>query len=82
VTPTTYTFTGDPTALLHRSTTNADPVGTTVVNGGDLTTDEFGDTYNITYNVTVTGYPGGVQQTATTKAYFYKQGPTGNTWEY
>jgi uncharacterized repeat protein (TIGR01451 family) len=81
-TTTIYTFTGDPTALLHRSTNNTDPVGTTVVNGGDLTTDEFGDTYNITYNVTVTGYVSGVQQTATTKAYFYKQGPGGNTWEY
>ncbi len=82
VTTNTYTFTGDPTALLHRSLIAADPVGTTVVNGGDLTTDEFGDTYNITYNLTITGIVGGVQQTATTKAYFYKQGPTGNTWEY
>lgn len=81
VSSTTYTFTGDPTALAHRSATASDPAGTIVVNGGDLTTDEFGDTYNITYN-SVISYSGTTQVATTTKAYFYKQGPGGNTWEY
>jgi uncharacterized repeat protein (TIGR01451 family)/fimbrial isopeptide formation D2 family protein len=82
VTVTKYSFIGDPSAYQHRSTTNTDPAGTTVINGGDLTTDEYGDVYNITYNVNVTGYSGtGQQLTTTTKAYFYKQG-AGNTWVY
>jgi uncharacterized repeat protein (TIGR01451 family) len=83
----TYTYSGDPGAYLHASAVNDPilyPVGTEFINGGDITTDEYGDTYNITYNIVVTGYPvvGGVrqQQTQTTKAYFYKK--SGNTWVY
>jgi fimbrial isopeptide formation D2 family protein/uncharacterized repeat protein (TIGR01451 family) len=80
-TATKYSFAGDPGAYLHRSTTNADPAGTSVINGGDLATDEYGDVYNITYNVNVTGYSGtGQQLTTTTKAYFYKQ--NGTVWQY
>jgi uncharacterized repeat protein (TIGR01451 family) len=84
---TTYSYSGDPGAYLHISSVNNPtlyPVGTEFINGGDITVDEYGDIYNITYNVVVTGYPvvGGVrqQQTVTTKAYFYKK--SGNTWQY
>jgi uncharacterized repeat protein (TIGR01451 family) len=52
----------------------SDPVGTpahstAAINGGDITTDEYGDTYNITYT--------------STTAYFYKQDPSGaKNWIY
>ncbi len=63
----TYSYTGDPVGTyLHRDTTPG-------ISGGDITTDEYGDTYNITYDNTSTGV---------TNAYFYKQNPTAKTWEY
>ncbi|MGL4611239.1 MAG: hypothetical protein ACRCYY_16460, partial [Trueperaceae bacterium] len=75
----TYTYVGDPMGTpAHRSLAAGEAVGTTVINGGDITTDEFGDVYNITYNVTVTVVS--PQATSTSKAYFYKQ--NGNTWVY
>jgi uncharacterized repeat protein (TIGR01451 family) len=80
-TPSIFTFSGDPGAYQHRSLVSGEPVGTEVVNGGDITTDEYGDTYNVTYNLIITGFNGANQQvTTTTKAYFYKQ--SGNTWVY
>jgi uncharacterized repeat protein (TIGR01451 family) len=76
-----YTFSGDPVAYQHRSSTNTDTTGTEVVNGGDLTTDEFGDVYNVTYNNFVS-YSGTSQVLTTTKAIFYKQDPATKTWIY
>jgi uncharacterized repeat protein (TIGR01451 family) len=59
-TSATYTFVGDPVGT---------PAHTTAaINGGDITTDEYGDTYNITYT--------------STTAYFYKQDSTAKTWIY
>jgi uncharacterized repeat protein (TIGR01451 family) len=87
VTTNTYSYSGDPGTYLHASAVNDPilyPVNTEFINGGDIAVDEYGDVYNITYNVVVTGYPvvNGVrqQQTITTKAYFYKK--SGSTWLY
>ena len=95
-TATAYTFSGDPPGTpphtarsfyhnLGPSDPNpTDPIGSVIMNGGDITTDEYGDVYNVTYNVVLNSWtlvgstwtPG----TSTTKAYFYKQ--NGTTWEY
>jgi uncharacterized repeat protein (TIGR01451 family) len=56
----TYSYAGDPVGTPAHSTT--------AINGGDITTDEYGDTYNITYNAT--------------NAFFYKQDPVARTWIY
>ncbi len=86
-TSTVYNYSGDPGTYNHLSAVNDPvlyPVGTEFINGGDLTTDEYGDVYNITYNAVVTGYPivNNVRQQTlqTTKAYFYKK--SGTTWIY
>jgi uncharacterized repeat protein (TIGR01451 family) len=77
----TYTFTGDPVGTpQHRSLASGEPIGTEVISGGDITTDEYGDVYNITYNSIVTQVT--PQTTSTTKAYFYKQDPIAKTWIY
>lgn len=77
----TYTFVGDPVGTPpHRSLRTGEPLGTEVMNGGDITTDEYGDVYNITYNVIVTQVS--PQVISTTKAYFYKQDPVARTWIY
>jgi uncharacterized repeat protein (TIGR01451 family) len=81
-TPTTYSFVGDPVGTPpHRSSTNSDPTGTEILNGGDLTTDEYGEVYNITYNSFIS-YSGTTQILTTTKAYFYRQDPVAKTWIY
>jgi uncharacterized repeat protein (TIGR01451 family) len=94
--PTTYSFSGDPigtpshtaASFYHNlgpsDTRTTDPIGSKIMNGGDITTDEYGDVYNITYNVvldswTLTGSTW-IAGTSTTKAYFYKQ--VGTTWVY
>ena len=59
----TFTFTNDPSAAYNHTATGTNPIA-----GGDITTDEYGDTYNITYNTPIT------------KAFFYKQ--NGTTWDY
>ncbi len=86
-TSTVYNYSGDPGAYNHLSAVNDPvlyPIGTEFINGGDLTTDEYGDVYNITYNAVVTAYPivNNVRQQTlqTTKAYFYKK--SGTTWIY
>jgi uncharacterized repeat protein (TIGR01451 family) len=77
----TYSYVNDPPGTPpHRSFATGDIANVTVVmNGGDLTTDEYGDTYNITYNNTAANNNGGGAIT-TKKAYFYKQ--SGTTWIY
>jgi uncharacterized repeat protein (TIGR01451 family) len=55
-----YSFSGDPVGTPAHSGTG--------MNGGDITTDEYGDTYNITYT--------------STTAYFYKQDALARTWIY
>jgi trimeric autotransporter adhesin len=45
------------------------PAGTPTLSGGDITTDEYGDTYNVTYD-SVNG------------AYFFVQDPVAKTWVY
>jgi uncharacterized repeat protein (TIGR01451 family) len=50
------------------------PAGTPTLGGGDITTDEYGDTYNVTYD-----NPTG---TANTTLYFFKQNTATNTWVY
>jgi hypothetical protein len=62
----TFNFTSDPGGYTHTSTST----GVNAIGGGDITTDEYGDTYNITYN----------NGTAPTKALFYKQ--NGSNWDY
>lgn len=93
---TAYTFSGDPigtpphttASFLHNlggtDTTPTDPIGSAIMNGGDIAIDEYGDVYNVTYNVVLTAWNLiGITWTPTTvtnKAYFYKQ--SGTTWVY
>ncbi len=78
----TYSFVDDPVGTPpHRSSTNTDPTGTEIINGGDIVTDEYGDVYNITYNAIIS-YSGTTQVLTTTKAYFYQQDPVAKTWVY
>jgi uncharacterized repeat protein (TIGR01451 family) len=56
----TYSYVGDPAGTPVHSSSG--------IGGGDITTDEYGDTYNITYNATT--------------AFFYKQDPGTRTWIY
>jgi uncharacterized repeat protein (TIGR01451 family) len=56
----TYVFAGDPAGTPAHSIA--------AMNGGDITTDEYGDSYNVTYT--------------STNAYFYKQDPVAKTWVY
>ncbi len=60
-TRTTYTYTGI-------------PAGTPALGGGDITTDEYGDTYNITYDTPAVG--------SNTTLYFFKQDAGTSNWVY
>jgi uncharacterized repeat protein (TIGR01451 family) len=64
-----YGYQGDPTGTPPHST------GTPSISGGDLAIDEYGDTYNISYN-NLSGAP------STTTAYFYKQDSANKNWVY
>ncbi len=94
-TPAQYTFSGDPIGtpphkaqfshnLGGTDTTPTDPIGSTIMNGGDIAIDEYGDVYNITYNSVLTAWNlinnTWTATTVTDKAYFYKQ--SGTTWVY
>jgi uncharacterized repeat protein (TIGR01451 family) len=63
------------------STPGGNPnVNTRAIGGGDITQDEYGDTYNITYdNLSTTTTPV-ASTTEVQYVYFYKQ--VGTTWEY
>jgi uncharacterized repeat protein (TIGR01451 family) len=50
------------------------PAGTPALGGGDITTDEYGDTYNITYDTPSAG--------SNTTLYFFKQDAATNSWVY
>jgi uncharacterized repeat protein (TIGR01451 family) len=50
------------------------PAGTPTLGGGDITTDEYGDTYNVTYDTPAAG--------TNTTLYFFKQDAATFTWVY
>jgi uncharacterized repeat protein (TIGR01451 family) len=95
-TATQFTFTGDPIGTPPHSaasfrhnigggdTTPTDPIGSAIMNGGDIAIDDYGDVYNVTYNTVLTAWNlinnAWTPTTVTNKAYFYKQ--SGNTWVY
>jgi uncharacterized repeat protein (TIGR01451 family) len=96
--PTTYSYVGDPSGTPPHTAVSfhhnlgggdplpTDPIGSVIMNGGDITTDEYGDVYNVTYNSVLTAWnligSTWTPTIVTTKAYFYLQDPTAKTWTY